>query len=441
MKSVLAKWLFFSAGMFALMDPERWAISAAAILAALLKPALRWPALMLASVLMWFSRYHTWGFPGDSVIFQLAAVAASYLLACLCLSVHGKSKAWLLLPFMIFFGIVIAGNRLGAGSTYFLFFLLTGLSFIGMLWPLTASGWQQVAGGRFSGLKNSFLLLPFWQFSTATPIPVSPVALYGYEVKNEEERLAAQAGGLRLLCYCLLFRGVLGVFNLWAFGEPFGYHGHKALRMDGTFDGFLRLHGTDFFPWLGALVAPVFRFLLHFTVEMGMGVAIARMMGFHLPKAVDRPYRSVGFTDFFGRILYYYNQVLLKGIFPFFRHSVPHAVPQRYRLSLVIFLTVWLGGFFFHFLRDLPRVMGARSVLEFLLSYLSVMPYYFLLGIVAAVASARRHRGDSPGALERAARSFVYLLLYAVIFSFNLLLRHDGKSWQQFLDAYTIWLK
>lgn len=437
-------WLLFTAGMALLVEPSRCVISAAALLVACARPSLRWPALAVASVAIWFSRFDLWAFPGvGGPGFRLAAqagvVALAYLLAYLCLRAQGRFRLWALLPFGFFFVILALEGSLRGSGQAFAFFWMLGVVFNAFLWPTTITGLHPSAKERFSTLRTTFLLLPFWQFLTAMPVPASPSFLLEKEARTDAELAATRRAGLGLLAHCLAFTVVLRLFSHWAFGEALFPFSPRPFFLKGTFDSFLSLHGPGALPWLGAMVAPVVKLLLFFSVEVGLSVAIARMMGFDLPKMVHRPFLSSSFNHFLGSILHYYNQILLKGVFPLARRSVPGFVPARHRLSATVFLSVWLGGFAFHILRDLPLGLRDRPALEFVASYVHVMPYYFLLGLVAAAGAATRHRASEPGVPARLLLSLGYLVIYSFLFSFDLLARHDEKSWAEIWNAWTAW--
>jgi hypothetical protein len=417
----------FSVVYFFLTNPIRWAVTIAALFVATFRPKLRWPVLMIASIVMWFVRFSPEEFPlalpAGGILSVSATVAVAYFAAWTALILPWRIYIFLVYLISIFFMDYVRNQPLFA--LLLMFAQITGT----LLWPITITSYLPAIRSRFSNWKTALLLVPFWQPFIALPVPGSPSLLLEHECKENLQLSKSQKSGLVLLLWIAALTVIANYFNLWAFGNA-----RFALR--GSFDEFLGFHGSGPFARLAAVIATTIRLILHFAVDIGVCIAVARFFGFDLPKMVDRPFLATDFNNFLGRIWPYYNQMLLKGIFPICRKLVPKTFPVKMRLTLALFLMISFGGYIFHFLRDFPLGITNSSLTEFTKSYLNVMPYYILLGLVASIAPLWRARATATAVLLRISKPALYLFIYAILFSFDLFALHDGKSWN---EIWAIW--
>ena len=445
------QFIIFSLLLIPVLEPARWIVISMTLFSVLLYPRYRIQLISLASVFIWFVHPALSFLP---IVSRVLPIGVTYALAYLCLLLKSRKLA-VIAPFVVHFGLIWlaelfwpsghSGDPLGIQP------LLSASAQIyhWFLWPLVVVALVPSIKQRLSHLQIVGLLVPPWMLTLAPllPIPLEPLILIKSEVNDERERENIAWKGLFLLATILIFTAVSMLFRSWAFGYSPDLNSHFVMRSYvhyiGNFDAFVKAHSS--WPmrltYAGGNLANAGDLFFDLFIIMSMPVAISRVMGFDLVAAFRNPFASTSFTNFLARILHYYNELLIKVFFPFFRRTLAGIVSLKYRVSAAVFLTVSLGGFWYHLNRDLAQPLDQsppEPLRYYFMTYLNVMPYYLLLGVASSVFSIYRHSGKAPTKLSSFYRSFVYILIYAVIFSLDALIRHDGKTWFKF---FNIWRK
>gem|GEM_PF-4752145 len=277
-------------------------------------------------------------------------------------------------------------------------------------------------------------------------VPVSPSFLLTTEAQNDAEFDRCQQKALSLMGVIVIAAILLVAFDYAAFGlslsNPLSFSNMNWSLLDSLFSRFLIWHSH----WPAILALPIatlaggFHIILCLVIMMNVFVACARMAGFDLLAATHQPYAATDFNNFMGRILYYYNQILLKIFFPLFRKGVPKSIAVRARLSIGIFLTVCLGGWFFHYIRDLSEGMSeGRTLFEFSKFYfVQAMPYYVLIGLASCASAVLHDKRESSGRWSHILRLAWYFSLYSFIYSFYLLAWHERRSWSEVANLWSV---
>lgn len=438
--------------LFLLVDPLRWGLTFTAVLITMLWPIHRWKVVMGASVFMWLTTHSAWQVPElidffsknsflVQLFFKVAVIITAYFLAYICLRLQKTTLRWMIVPLVIYITMVGISSEM-RNCPLSLFFSGLEMVFRAFIWPLAATVILPQIFSRFSKGQTATLLAPFWQLSSVLPVPLCPSTLLAHEALDKRDFDQIQKKGLRLLTGSFVLIFLAGGFDFWAFRTPFtplswglSFEGRF---LKGFFSAFLLAHGTwpSHWAFLGGILAPVFKLFLDLAIGLGVTVSSAQMMGFDLPKMVNKPYIANSFNNFLGRFLFYYNQLLTTVFFPFFWLFRPRLLSPSARLAFPVFLTVWLGGFTFHLLRDAPPEVLHQSAIEYILQYLNTLPYYFLFGLVSSLSLFWRRPRQDISIPYRLVMSACYFVLYGFVFSFNLLIQHEGKSWLQLWTVF-----
>jgi hypothetical protein len=442
------RWLIFS-GLLVLFLPYATSIVIAVALAVTaFRREWRWQVLALTSVCIWLLPSPLWQTTSifdlpfyKLILFKIICIGSAYSIAHICLWTQRRVRGWHFIPFILFVCLIFLSERLTNDSLSSVFVYCLTYIFYNFIWSLTIVGLMPQLLSQRTKFQVTALLLPFWSFGSSI-IPLGPALLKIYDAKDELDLNRIQWAGLRLLLIVIGLASCSEVFCYWAFQTRFSPFDLNNLRTNlaGLYDAFVLFHQHWPLPilHLSAIVAPVIELIFYMSISFGVSVSVAQMMGFNLPRPVNHPYLAVNFNNFLGRILPYYNDLLLKIFFSYFRRLRRPFESLSARLSFAIFCTVWMGGFTYHYLRDLLLSVGHESIFAYSLNYLNILPYYFLLGIVSASATYFHRHKTSRNIVMTVFRSFGYLILYSLIFSINLFVRHDHRSWSQ---IWHIWAR
>jgi len=443
------RFLLFFAILFPFLSLANWCLYAGTIALIMLWPQARFNIIAVIAPFSFFTtRIWSYGpllifLQGWSVVpatlFKASEIFLAYAFSVLCLFASQVSPLWLVLPFAGYLLGVFA-PALWAGSGIGVFLLGFSRVFGGLLFAVVITGLNPGILKRFSKVKASLLLNPFWP-RTTIPIPATPTFLLGHEAIEEERFLRVQIEGLFLAMNFVLLAVGIALFDSFAFGLSFhpvrDELTYNVQFLNGAFDIFVAQfpHGPRPLVFAAGILAPVLRLFANLAVFFGITIAVAKMMGFDLPKYVDRPYLSTSFPNFVTRVLRYYNELILRCFILPIRRAMPGAVPTALRMPVSIFLGVFFGGFLFHFLRD---VIHEDSPGSFFIRSLSDSPYFFFWGLVSAWLAYERARSGPPRIMGRLYLSTFFFVCYSCIFSIHLLVFHDHGGWQKFFAVWQV---
>ena len=265
------------------------------------------------------------------------------------------------------------------------------------------------------------LLLPMWRSVAVTSAPIHRgIRDFEYVYKQDGvERTSCQISGLRLLYWSLLIRYTGFFVSDVVFGTttlsyvPFSFHLPNYFGM--PFDIYYRFSIPLWKSWMG-LFANSFIFLtVNVASLIGIMVSVARMCGFRFYRNTYKPYLANSFHDFFNRVFFFYNELLINFFFyPFWKFSKVLKLPKKTRLFLVTFFTVLIGGEIIHFMRVF-RGLENLSLIDMFSIYAGRLPYFFLLGLFSAISVVSKGKSETlPKWYIQGPRVFFYFALYSI---------------------------
>lgn len=328
-----------------------------------------------------------------------------------------------------------------------LFELSLGLMiFLGRIVFYFLFSYQQESAADFrSHLRKFLTYVPFWNLlgHDHGPIPIGHKAIYDMRNRTAQERAALRISALRLLFWCALARysGVILTQIVLDRRAPywFGLEGvrvflvehvpilfwHQNLpslnlpnfaHMDlATFNA---LHLPFYKIWLIAVSATYGFLSTYLWAPVGATVAVVRFCGISTPRPVYRPFEATSFTDFFRRLMFYYNQMIVQFfLFPIAQVSSRWRMPRKPRRFFTTFLAVFSGAFCIHLFRFSARFdrLGLNEIYQM---QIDNVPYYSLLALFCGISSMKLgllHRA------HQAIRVSVYCVLYMFCLVFFLM--------------------
>lgn len=412
--------LFWFATGFWLLNFPNW-LSLSVVVAMTLIFSLRpLTSLALCSVPFWISTDLVWGNPWFSKTMRILSAHEGMLIS--------SEDMWLraLLLFVVVFLCfsifvwqrIFPPNRVGHTLRPLVIFLV-GVGILswfqpvgslavvlwGMVFILAKSIWffsydSALPASKMPTWRRAFSMVPFWWVSGQTPTPRGISELVQIERTTPVDLAVWRLKALKLLYWCLLLRWLFVsihylVFKnsapLWTFLSvpSLNLISYRQIGLE----SFNLLNMPVLWTWLNLLVTSLNWLGLEIAVYGGAQVALMRMVGFSALRASNKPYRAKSFNEFFARAMVYYNALLSTlFFFPFWGHLGFMKAWRRTRIFLSVFLTVFVGGLTYHFIRDVHNVLifGFGSAFFRLFWYLS--PYFFFFGLFSAASFSWQQR-------------------------------------------------
>lgn len=290
---------------------------------------------------------------------------------------------------------------------------------------------------RYERTELLLACAPFWSSASKMNfIPVLPWFGAGWkEAPTRAELTASQIAGLRLIGYGLLAGIAHYAIRVFALGDltavkelgPW-FERKPSLELGHLFLGFEQLPSVQPHAWQrwAAIFAHFVQTYLGIAYHFALTVAVARLAGFRLPAMFQEPWRADSMANFYGRLLYYYNRVLMQIFYPLTKPALGWIKNRQHRIVAGVWLAVGLGGFVFHFAEDTlwPRPEGLSETLAI---YARSAAYFFTLSSFIALSVLTRDKRSRP--FYRRLRPLLYCLIWALVLTLSVATRHTNSSW------------
>ena len=327
-------------------------------------------------------------------------------------------------------------------SSHIFFPLYTLVCMARFIWPLCyliESPLTQEQYKKNDLITLTGLLAPFWSYGLYyLPVPLGPQMLFRYEAHGEKFKDSVLSG-TKLLLLSVFLTLLFSLSYLYFFGRantawPFWLDLQEFLRAHSMMlpNVFLQSQSfsdpTIFFhkKVLALIVQDLF-FVLELFPTFGVAIALARLSGVRLPRMIYRPLQARSFVQYMGSFLYYYQQLLFK---LFVRPALGLKKTMRLNRKVLVGSALLVGGFLFHYFRDLIYLKGATQFGDFTLKYSQVFIYLFI--IAYAVTYRRENKRN---------HSYFRVLLYFLIHPFVILSIMFVTRAGQNLESFGLFLK
>lgn len=261
------------------------------------------------------------------------------------------------------------------------------LIFSSYLWFLAYALVDQRSSDRSPDAFQLGIFRPFWG-STSLPFNKGAAFLRKVAARNPHDLAVTQLKGVKLLGWvCILYGLRTGL--KWIIED----HWHVRTIED-EITAFLGGNPSSRGRQCLSLIWSQGTFALGAAVFWDTIVAIARLAGFRLPRAIWRPLESRMLIDYFNRIAYYFKEFLVDLFFipTFFRCFKGHA---RLRLFFATFMAAGVGNALYHFLRDIDMVADV-GLEQLFVSYTSYVFYCVVLAVAIGISQLRASAGYRP---------------------------------------------
>lgn len=277
----------------------------------------------------------------------------------------------------------------------------------------------------FSPQKTLLFLPPLWSlgFVRSHSVPNGWEEIKSSMAVNRQERVKVQLSGLKLACWSLFLKYISffifalvfsGQFKLPYWGgfelptlalpnpQKIGFFEYNLLNRDKLEQLFVMF------------LNPILYILREPVGDGGILIAMIRMMGIKARRQVTEPYKAKSFNDFFSRVYYYYNFLLVEFfIVPFYQAISELRFSKKIRLFLAVFISVFLGGVLLNFLRNdiFIAKFGPLKALELTFG----RSFYFLgVALLSAVSTVRNLNSEQETGRGFLRQSLGFILIFAM---------------------------
>lgn len=300
-------------------------------------------------------------------------------------------------------------------------------------------------------IKKIPLILPAWNIRAVLPIGYAhELDLYD-EALDKEKYVNSLKSSSRLIILSLATLVLIGFIKFIIYQQKeMAYFQFKLINYFSApeylhiqdvakgYDDAILINKTPVTKWISLILGFICIYAERIFV-LNVSVIIARFMGYDLPSSFNEPWKAKTISQFYGRFLYYYNQVLmilfvypLRQVLYFIKDKV-----DRFYLSLVLGITI--GGFYFHFfVRDFERIFY-DGFWRTLIAYLPTLCYFLSIGLVIVWSQFISHKS-----LEKyftIKNHFIKIVMYLFIWSFVYNMYVATFHAHTSLEKYLIYLK
>ncbi|MFA6237029.1 MAG: hypothetical protein WC635_06845 [Bacteriovorax sp.] len=262
------------------------------------------------------------------------------------------------------------------------------------------------------------MIQPFWFLTSAAP--ENPI----YQIeKSEGEILENLRSAFYILTTCLLFKLFLIIYmtglNLLLTKNFLVIYNDSALVNTLLMSIFRNWRVESALTLILCIFSCSISYLgSTFFVYGRVGVAMARLCGFNLPDYINSPWRSHSFADFFSRMMYYYNIIIINHFFyPALEFLRRYNISRRARVFIGLNWALIFGGFISHFLKDNWKVYKFGFFEALTLTSRLAFPAIIVLSLAVTLSLYLENKSEAKK--TNVMRMFFYIFLYSLIMPLN----------------------
>lgn len=262
------------------------------------------------------------------------------------------------------------------------------------------------------------MIQPFWFLTSA--IPENPI----YQVeKNEQMTLESSTSVFYIFSTCFLFK-LLMILYMSAVNFLLTHKGALIIN-DSNFittfcmSIFRNWRNENVYRLLLCLFSASVSYLgTTFFIYGRVGIGLARLCGINLPDYINEPWKSQSFADFFSRIMYYYNIVIVNHFFyPALEFLRRFNLSKRKRIFIGLNWALIFGGFISHFLKDSWKIYKFGFIKAFVLTSSLALPAVTVLSL--AVSLSLYFQKKTSEKKTNIFKMIFYFFLYSLIMPLN----------------------
>jgi hypothetical protein len=286
--------------------------------------------------------------------------------------------------------------------------------------------WCYAVQGLIVGKENRFAfyvssIAPFWtdHFIRLNACPRGLVDLLSTESKSREQMTITQMKGLKLIYWGFFCKLAAELIAQVAWGYSLF---HFPILIEGGFfhlvdRQLVGLHDYNLMAislhekWIGVLLQPGVYIMNECIGDGAFVVGFVRLLGFNIKRSVYKPHEATSFGQFFQRIYFYYNSILVYFFLSPFLRVTRFFKSHRLRIFAGVFFAVGIGGLI------LATTRNSFFLVKFgilpSLQMAGIRSFYFVaIGVISAFSAVRRQRH------QRRKYQPMHFVFYYVVYAF-----------------------
>lgn len=279
----------------------------------------------------------------------------------------------------------------------------------------------------FLKLQKIPLMLPAWNIRPVLPIGYAQdLDMYDNKIDNDSY-VNSLKSSTRLIFFSILTLVIIAIIKFIIYQQKEIYYFQLKIVNKFNFPEFLYIQDiakgyeqallinqSVLKKWLSIILGFIYIYADRIFM-LNVYVIMARFSGYNLVSSFNEPWKAKSIGQFYGRILYYYNQVLMV-IFVSPLKQLLHFIPNKiYRFYLSLILGITIGGFYFHFfVRDFERTFEA-SFYDTVFKYMPTLLYFFSISIVIVWSQYISHKSLEKYLVIK--NQFLKVIFYLVVWS------------------------
>ena len=261
-----------------------------------------------------------------------------------------------------------------------------------------------------------------------------------YSLKYYQSQNASESAQQASIGFWFILRGVITVIGFEYIGQIFVQWLCKSIMIDGYsfpyFNDFFLNLNTLYLKlslpqlWLVLIFSCVDFLFTSYYGYYSLFIGVCRLFGLKINSPTNRPWNAQSFGDFCWRFMYFYSFILMNNFYiPFLNLFSKLKLNPNTRKNICLFLTISIGGFYFHFINDFYFVYDKGFIKTLIYYFKNYMPLFSLWGFVIVFDSLFKYK------IKYRFIAFpTYILMYTLISNFRILFKFNSIG--DFLDMY-----
>jgi len=342
---------------------------------------------------------------------------------------------YLLTSYILIYPILLDHSQTNILLVYISIFFKSYLFWIAVIHRKTVSG--------FKGLIFTIsTALPFFAVNVSSPIIDDRPDCSPESQIHRDQLTPIQKTGFNLLFFSLLALCFITAIDY----SIFGVNSSKINLSD--YLPSLQLHGfknglseasrqnTEWWMRWTSFIFIFINYYLKVGYNFGVAVSIARLAGYPMPAMFNSPWKAKSFAEFYGRMIHYYSFFLMTVLYPTFRNLFSFIKNAYIKTYLNLWLSVFCGGFVFHFTNELFVLTDSQSLYETMVSFAQGAWVYFAIIATLTCLSLYLRRFNFRIQLVYF-KPIIYLITGSLIFSIYHIRGSLNVSWNDYFEYMT----
>ncbi len=261
-----------------------------------------------------------------------------------------------------------------------------------------------------------------------------------YSLKNYQCKDTSESAQQAKIGFWFVLRGVVTIIGFEYSGQIYAQWLCKSIAIDSYgfpyFNDFFLNLNTLYLKlswyqlWLVLIFSCVDFLFTSYYGYYSLFIGFCRLFGFKMNSPTNRPWKAQSFGDFCWRFMYFYSFILMNYFYiPFLNLFSKFKLNPPLRKNICLFLTIAIGGFYFHFINDYFFAYDKGYLKTFIYYFKNYMPLFSLWAFVIVFNTSIKYR------MKYQWISFpTYILMYTLISTFRLLFKFNSLG--DFLAMY-----